>query len=75
MLTRDPEYTFSPMINNRSKRKKARGVRDMSRGDAEKIERRKRLLRLQREQKELEGVTFKPQLYRQKEHTQVVSSR
>ncbi len=56
----DPECTFNPSINPRSKQLKGRSVVEMSRGDMLRRESAQRLMRLRAEQAQLDGLTFQP---------------
>ena len=57
---KEPECTFKPNILASSKARKARSFTELSRGDALKRETTARLNKLKSEQKELDGLTFKP---------------
>lgn len=58
----DPECTFQPDINDKSKALPSRSVVEMSRGDMLKRESAQRLMRLKAEQAELDGLTFQPEI-------------
>jgi len=60
----DPECTFKPQINEKSKRKPARSVVEMSRGDSLRKETKARMMKLRVEQEELQDLSFKPELNR-----------
>jgi len=58
----DPECTFRPEINQKSKNLQGRSVLDLSRGDMLRKETTQRLTKLRTEQQTLQGITFKPKL-------------
>jgi hypothetical protein len=62
VFSADPDCTFKPSINPRSKSLKARSVVEMSRGDMLRKESAQRLLRLKAEQAQLDGLTFQPEI-------------
>eukprot|EP01029_Cantina_marsupialis_P020614 TRINITY_DN483_c6_g1_i1.p1 TRINITY_DN483_c6_g1~~TRINITY_DN483_c6_g1_i1.p1 ORF type:complete len:690 (-),score=242.83 TRINITY_DN483_c6_g1_i1:175-2244(-) len=58
----DPECTFQPQINAKSKKLRPRSVVELSYGDSLKRDTSQRLMRLKAEQEEVRGLTFKPQI-------------
>ena len=58
----DPECTFAPQITLKAKLRQPRSFYDISKGDLEKRETKLKLLMMAEEEKELDGVTFKPAL-------------
>nr|CCA17733.1 conserved hypothetical protein [Albugo laibachii Nc14]CCA18379.1 conserved hypothetical protein [Albugo laibachii Nc14] len=60
----DPHCTFQPKINQKSARRKARSIMELSRGDLLRRETTKRLVKIQVEQDEMARLTFHPHLNR-----------
>merc|ERR1712070_104062 len=60
--SKDPECTFHPKINQSAKKRQARSVVELSRGDMLKKETAQRLMKLKTEQQEMVALTFKPNI-------------
>ena len=58
----DPECTFKPAITEHARKKPARSLVELSRGDSLRKETNSRLLKLRAEERELAELTFQPKL-------------
>lgn len=63
----DPECTFQPRITDHAKKKPARSLVELSRGDSLRRETNSRLLKLRAEERELSELTFQPKLKGERE--------
>eukprot|EP00455_Lapot_gusevi_P002790 TRINITY_DN1114_c0_g1_i3.p1 TRINITY_DN1114_c0_g1~~TRINITY_DN1114_c0_g1_i3.p1 ORF type:complete len:427 (+),score=83.83 TRINITY_DN1114_c0_g1_i3:119-1399(+) len=62
-LDGDPECTFNPAINLRSKVRPPRSYDELSKGDHIKRETKIKILMMAEEERELNGATFQPKVY------------